>query len=49
MSKGKLRKMADTLKAAGAIESVLYERLDRLLKLDDEVSCIKEQLTKWDT
>jgi len=49
MSKDKLRKMADALKAAGAKENDLYEKLNLLLKLDDEVSRIKEQLAKWDS
>ncbi len=48
MSKEKLSKMCDALKAAGAKENDLYENHDRLLKLDDEVSRIKEQLAKWD-
>lgn len=49
MSKDKLRKICDALKAAGAKEDILYGNLDKLLSLDDEVSRIKEQLSILDS
>ena len=48
MTKEKLLKMFDALKKAGAKNDALNKNLDQLLKLDDEVSRIKEQLVKWD-
>jgi predicted TIM-barrel fold metal-dependent hydrolase len=49
MSKEKLRWMAEALKTGGAKKNTLQENLNQLLKLDDEVCRIKEQLAKWDS
>ena len=48
MSKDKLRTMKNSLIKADANESTVLKRYNQLLKLDDEVSRIKEQLAKWD-
>jgi predicted TIM-barrel fold metal-dependent hydrolase len=48
MTKEKMQNMKEALCDAGADESDAQKALDKLLKLDDEVSRIKEQLTKWD-
>ncbi len=44
MNQNKLKKMCSALKAYGTKESILYENLEQLLKLDSEISRIKEQL-----
>ncbi|NLP01610.1 MAG: hypothetical protein GX089_03875, partial [Fibrobacter sp.] len=49
MSKDKLRTMKNSLIKADANESTVLKRYNQLLKLDDEVSRIKEQLAKWDS
>jgi len=49
MSKEKLRWMAEALKKGGAKKNTLKKILNYLLKLDDEISRIREQLTKWGT
>jgi len=46
MSKEKLRWMAEALKKGGAKKNTLKKILNYLLKLGDEISRIKEQLTK---
>jgi len=48
MSKDKLRMMKNALIKAGSKESTVVEQYEKLIKLDDEVSRIKEQLAKWD-
>lgn len=48
MSTEKLRMIKNNLIKAGSKETAVLERYEKLLKLDDEVSRIKEQLVKWD-
>lgn len=48
MSKKKLEMMKKFLQNAGADKKALTEQYEKLLKLDDEVSRIKEQLENWD-
>jgi hypothetical protein len=47
-TKEKINNMKEAIKDAGARENTLTIRCDALLKLDDEVTEIKEQLLKWD-
>jgi len=49
ISKEKLRNLKNALIKAGAKESTVLKKYEILLKLDDEISRIKEQFAKWDT
>lgn len=49
MSKIKIKNMREALSDAGSDKSKTQKNFDSIFKLDDEVSRIREQLSKWDS